>query len=156
MNRSIIPFKAVCAAALLATMSSLGFAQSDYPSRPIKIVVPLPPGPIADVVPRIIAEKLAARWTQPVIIENRPGAGGIIASQALTQSAPDGYTLILVASGHPLNQYFYPKLPYDTFKDFTAISEIAYDSGFGDLSYFNRRFRRLYGLTPRDVRGDGR
>ena len=59
------------------------------------------------------------------MIENRPGAGGIIASQALTQSTPDGYTLILVASGHPLNQFFYPKLPYDTFKDFTAISEIA-------------------------------
>jgi tripartite-type tricarboxylate transporter receptor subunit TctC len=59
------------------------------------------------------------------VVENRPGAGGIIASQALAQSAPDGYTLILVASGHPLNQFFYPKLPYDTFKDFTAISEIA-------------------------------
>jgi tripartite-type tricarboxylate transporter receptor subunit TctC len=65
-------------------------------------------------------------WGQQPIIENRPGAGGTVASQALTQSAPDGYTLILVASGHPLNQFFYPKLPYDTFKDFTAISEIAY------------------------------
>jgi tripartite-type tricarboxylate transporter receptor subunit TctC len=59
------------------------------------------------------------------VIDNRPGAGGIVASQALTQAPPDGYTLILVASGHPLNQFIYPKLPYDTFKDFTAISEIA-------------------------------
>ena len=59
------------------------------------------------------------------LIENRPGAGGIVASQALVQSAPDGYKLILVASGHPLNQFFYPKLPYDTFKDFTAIAEVA-------------------------------
>jgi tripartite-type tricarboxylate transporter receptor subunit TctC len=60
------------------------------------------------------------------VVDNRPGAGGIIASQALAKSPPDGYTLILVASGHPLNQFFYPKLPYDTFKDFTAISEVAY------------------------------
>ena len=60
------------------------------------------------------------------MIENRPGAGGTIASQALAQSPPDGYKLILVASGHPLNQFFYPKLAYDTFKDFTAITEIAY------------------------------
>jgi tripartite-type tricarboxylate transporter receptor subunit TctC len=59
------------------------------------------------------------------VIDNRPGAGGIVASQALTQAAPDGTTLIPVASGHPLNQFIYPKLPYDTFKDFTAISEIA-------------------------------
>jgi tripartite-type tricarboxylate transporter receptor subunit TctC len=114
MNRSIIPFKAVCAAALLATMSSLGFAQSDYPSRPIKIVVPLPPGPIADVVPRIIAEKLAARWTQPVIIENRPGAALNIGAEAVARAEPDGYTLLATPPG-PLvvSQHFFPKLAFD-------------------------------------------
>ena len=72
MNRSIVPFKAIWVAAFFCTVSSVAFAQSDYPSRPIKIVVPLPPGPVADIVPRIIGEKLAARWGQPVIIENRP------------------------------------------------------------------------------------
>ena len=75
---------------------------------------------------RTIGQSLSKIWGQQPVIENRPGAGGIVASQALTQSTPDGYTLILVASGHPLNQFIYPKVPYDTFKDFTAISEIAY------------------------------
>ncbi len=70
-------------------------------------------------------QALAKTWGQQPVIDNRPGAGGIIASQALTQAAPDGYTLILVASGHPLNQFIYPSVPYDTFKDFTAITEVA-------------------------------
>src|SRR6201999_137900 len=65
------------------------------------------------------------QWGQSVLVENRPGAGGVIASQALVQSPPDGYTLIMVASGHPANPFLYPKLPYDTFKDFTPISLLA-------------------------------
>ena len=74
---------------------------------------------------RTLGQSLAKTWGQQPVIDNRPSAGGIVASQALTQAAPDGTTLIPVASGHPLNQFIYPKLPYDTFKDFTAISEIA-------------------------------
>src|SRR6267378_3282614 len=72
------------------------------------------------------AEPYPARQVTIFVPYAAGGAGGVIASQALAQSAPDGYKLILVASGHPLNQFFYPKLPYDTFKDFTAITEIAY------------------------------
>jgi len=78
------------------------------------------------VLARTIGQALSKIWGRLPVIENRAGAGGIIASQALTQAAPDGYTLIVVASGHPLNQFIYPKLPYDTFKSFTAISELAY------------------------------
>ena len=74
---------------------------------------------------RTLGQSLAKTWGQQPVIDNRPGAGGIVASQVLTQAAPDGTTLILVTSDHPLNQFIYPKLPYDTFKDFTAISEIA-------------------------------
>jgi tripartite-type tricarboxylate transporter receptor subunit TctC len=77
------------------------------------------------VLARTLGQSLAKTWGQQPVIDNRPSAGGIVASQALTQAAPDGTTLIPVASGHPLNQFIYPKLPYDTFKDFTAISEIA-------------------------------
>jgi len=113
----------VTAAALL--LISVGANAEDFPSKPVHILVPYAAGGAVDVLARTLGQSLAKTWGQQPIIENRPGAGGIVASQALTQAPPDGYTLILVASGHPLNQFIYPSLPYDTFKDFTAISEIA-------------------------------
>ena len=97
----------------------------NFPSKPVHILVPYAAGGAVDVLARTLGQSLAKTWGQQPVIDNRPGAGGIVASQALVQAPPDGYTLILVASGHPLNQFIYPKLPYDTFKDFTAISEIA-------------------------------
>jgi tripartite-type tricarboxylate transporter receptor subunit TctC len=100
-------------------------AQSAYPSRPVHLFVPYPPGGAVDIVGRTLGDELSKRWGQPVVIENRPGAGGVIAEQALAQSPPDGYTLIVVATGHALNSYFYTKLPYDPFKDFTPISLIG-------------------------------
>lgn len=125
----MIPRRAFFHCTLAATLSALvgTSAYADqFPSKPVRILVPYAAGGAVDVLARTLGQSLSKTWGQQPVIENRPGAGGIIASQALTQSAPDGYTLILVASGHPLNQFFYPKLPYDTFKDFTAISEIAY------------------------------
>ncbi len=100
-------------------------AADTYPSKPVHILVPYAAGGAVDVLARTLGQALAKSWGQQPVIDNRPGAGGIVASQALTQAAPDGYTLILVASGHPLNQFIYPSVPYDTFKDFTAISEVA-------------------------------
>jgi tripartite-type tricarboxylate transporter receptor subunit TctC len=122
MNRSIIPFKAIYVATLLSAISSVAFAQGDYPSRPIKIVVPLPPGPVADLVPRLIAEKLAARWGQPVIIENRPGAALNIGAEAVARAEPDGYTLLATPPG-PLvvSQHFFPKLAFDP-RTFVPVS----------------------------------
>ena len=96
-----------------------------FPTKPVHILVPYAAGGAVDVLARTLGQSLAKTWGQQPVIDNRPGAGGIIASQALAQSPPDGYTLILVASGHPLNQFIYPSLPYDTFKDFTAITEVA-------------------------------
>ena len=96
-----------------------------FPNKPVHILVPYAAGGAVDVLARTLGQSLAKIWGQQPVIDNRPGAGGVIASQALATSAPDGYTLILVASGHPLNQFIYPSLPYDTFKDFTAITEIA-------------------------------
>jgi len=100
-------------------------AADNYPSKPVHILVPYAAGGAVDVLARTLGQALAKTWGQQPVIDNRPGAGGIVASQALTQAAPDGYTLILVASGHPLNQFIYPSVPYDTFKDFTAITEVA-------------------------------
>jgi tripartite-type tricarboxylate transporter receptor subunit TctC len=117
-------FRGLFAIAALS-LTAAGAHAETFPTKPVRILVPYAAGGAVDVLARTLGQSLSKTWGQQPVIENRPGAGGIIASQALTQSAPDGYTLILVASGHPLNQVFYPKLPYDTFKDFTAISEVA-------------------------------
>lgn len=100
-------------------------AQSAFPSRQVHIYVPYPAGGGVDVVTRTLGEELAKVWNQPVVIENRPGAGGTIASRAIATAQPDGYTLIMVASGHATNPFMYPNLPYDTFKDFTPISLVG-------------------------------
>lgn len=88
--------------------------EGDYPNRIVKIVVPLPPGPTADVLPRILAERLAARWGQPVIVENRPGAASNLGAELVARAAPDGYTLLATPQG-PLviSQSFYRKLNFD-------------------------------------------
>jgi len=100
-------------------------AQSPFPSRPVHIFVPYAPGGAVDILARTLGDAVSRQWGQSVVVENRPGAGGVIASQALVTSPADGYTLILVASGHATNAFLYPKLPYDTFKDFTPISQVA-------------------------------
>jgi tripartite-type tricarboxylate transporter receptor subunit TctC len=78
-----------------------------------------------DILARTLGDVVWRQWGQSVVVENRPGAGGVVASQALATSAPDGYTLMVVASGHATNAFLYQKLPYDTFKGFTAISLLA-------------------------------
>jgi tripartite-type tricarboxylate transporter receptor subunit TctC len=97
-----------------------------YPVKPVHLFVPYPPGGAVDILSRLLGQQLSIYWGQSIVIDNRPGAGGVIATEALAKSAPDGYSLILVASGHSVNPAMYHKLPYDTFKDFTAISEVAW------------------------------
>jgi tripartite-type tricarboxylate transporter receptor subunit TctC len=104
-------------------LSCTAHAQS-FPSAPVHILVPYPPGGAVDIIARTLGDELNRQWAQSIIIENRPGAGGVIASQALVKSPADGYTLILVAAGHALNPYFYTKMPYG-FDDFTPISLIG-------------------------------
>jgi tripartite-type tricarboxylate transporter receptor subunit TctC len=118
-------FRITLATAMLSLVGANACAEP-FPLKPVRVLVPYAAGGAVDVLARTIGQSLSRIWGRQPVVENRPGAGGIIASQALAQSPPDGYTLILVASGHPLNQFFYSKLPYDTFKDFTAISEVAY------------------------------
>jgi tripartite-type tricarboxylate transporter receptor subunit TctC len=99
-------------------------AQS-YPDRPVKLVVAFPAGGPADALGRILAEKLGQRWGQPVVIENRAGAGGNVGAAMVARTQPDGYTLLLNASSHVINASLSPTLAYDALKDFTPISELA-------------------------------
>lgn len=111
-------------AAVLCGCPALAAAQA-FPAKPIRLLVPYPAGGAVDIVARTLGHQVADDWKQQVVIENRPGAGGVIASDIVAKAAPDGYTLIVVATGHALNPSMYAKLPYDTFKDFTAITQIA-------------------------------
>jgi tripartite-type tricarboxylate transporter receptor subunit TctC len=113
------------ASAALFAVDGIASAQSPFPSRPVHIFVPYSPGGGVDILARTLGDVVSRQWGQSVVVENRPGAGGVVASQALVTSAPDGYTLIVVASGHATNPFLYPKIPYDTFKDFTPISLLA-------------------------------
>jgi tripartite-type tricarboxylate transporter receptor subunit TctC len=116
---------AAAAAAMFTACGGGASAQSPYPSRPVHIFVPYAAGGAVDILTRTLGDVVSRQWGQGVVVENRPGAGGVIASQALVTSAPDGYTLIVVASGHATNPFLYAKLPYETFKDFTPISLLA-------------------------------
>src|ERR1700754_4207157 len=122
MSRRLVV--AAVVGALLA-MTGSASAPSQFPDRPVRILVPYPAGGGVDILTRTLGDVVSRQWGQPVVVENRPGAGGVVASQALVQSAPDGYTLIMVASGHATNPFLYPKIPYDTFGDFTPISLLA-------------------------------
>jgi tripartite-type tricarboxylate transporter receptor subunit TctC len=108
--------------AALVVCGTAAFAQQSFPSKQVRLLIPYAAGGAVDILGRTLGDELSRKWGQPVIIENRTGAGGTIASQVLAKSDPDGYTLIIIASGHAINPYLYSHLPYDTFKDFRPIS----------------------------------
>ena len=118
-------FRLAAAIAALNFVCGAASAQTAFPSKSVHIIVPYPAGGGVDVLTRTLGEVVAKQWGQSVVVENRPGAGGVIASQAVVTSPPDGYTLIMVASGHATNPLLYSKIPYDTFKDFTPVSLLA-------------------------------
>jgi tripartite-type tricarboxylate transporter receptor subunit TctC len=115
---------ALLATSLLAAAPTGAVAQSDYPSRTIKIVVPTPPGQIADMLPRIVADKLATSWGRPVIVENRPGAALNLGAEAVAKAAPDGYTLLATPPPLAINQSLYPRLNFDP-DQFVPITVMA-------------------------------
>jgi tripartite-type tricarboxylate transporter receptor subunit TctC len=100
-------------------------AQDAYPSRPVRFILPFPPGGSTDILGRLIAERLAAGLGQPVVVENRGGAGGNVGAEAAARAAPDGYTLVLVAPSLAISPSLYAKLNYDPVKDFAPISLVA-------------------------------
>jgi tripartite-type tricarboxylate transporter receptor subunit TctC len=111
--------------AILSLSSSLAIGADDYPSRPIKLMVGASPGGTTDTMARAIAPPLASSLGRPVLVENRPGAGGNLAADAVAKAAPDGYTLLVSFTSHTINATLYPKLPFDPVTDFTPISMIA-------------------------------
>ena len=99
-------------------------AQS-YPTKPIRFVVPFGPGGVGDITARVAAQKLSASFGQQVIIDNRPGAGGIAASEIVAKAAPDGYTMLLLNNAHAVSMSLFKALPYDTLRDFAPVSSLA-------------------------------
>jgi len=127
MNRWSVA-RSACLALLAAglLLASPLFARADdYPSRPIKLLVGASPGGTTDTMARAIASPLASSLGRPVLVENRPGAGGNLAADAVAKSAPDGHTLLVSFTSHTINATLYPKLPFDPVADFTPISMIA-------------------------------
>ena len=111
---------------VVAALFFIGAASAQtYPSRPVKIIVPFTPGSATDVMARIVGERLNAAWGQPVVVENRPGAGGTIGIRDTARAEPDGYTLAVVSSGHAVNHVLYKELGYDSLKDLSAVAMLG-------------------------------
>lgn len=112
--------------ALVAAWVAPGVDAQTWPNKPVKIVVPFPPGQATDILARVMADQLTKALGQQVVVENRPGAGGSIGADVVAKSTPDGYTLLMVTiSTHGIAPAIYPKLPYDTQKDFAPIANIG-------------------------------
>jgi len=124
MNRAIV--LALSVSALAVAGATAGGAQSAFPTRPVQIIVPFPPGGNTDILARVMADQYAAAFKSPFTVVSRPGAGGNIGASALVSSEPDGHTLLLAAPGpHVINQYLYSSLPFDPEKSFAPVTMVA-------------------------------
>ena len=108
----------------LFAAAGLGVAQPAFPSKPIRLIVAFPPGGSTTVVARLLGQKLTERLGQPVVVDNKPGANGVIASEEMLKAPPDGHTLVMVVNTHSINPLMMPTMPYDTNKDFAAVSTL--------------------------------
>jgi tripartite-type tricarboxylate transporter receptor subunit TctC len=113
------------AAALAVLLTLAASARAEYPERPIRLVVPFPPGGVTDVVARLLAERLSTEFGQQVVVDNKAGAGGVIAGEIVAKAPADGYTLLLTTPNHTINAAFRATMPYDTEKDFRAVSDVG-------------------------------
>jgi tripartite-type tricarboxylate transporter receptor subunit TctC len=117
--------KALIALVLSSLLSSVAAAGPAWPTKSVTLIVPYPPGGGTDVIARIVQEPLTKQLGQPVVIENRGGAGGSIGTAAAAKAAPDGHTLLFTLSSHTINPAIYRSLPFDTERDFSAVSQVA-------------------------------
>ncbi|MCX7139309.1 MAG: tripartite tricarboxylate transporter substrate-binding protein, partial [Proteobacteria bacterium] len=108
-----------CATFLLLSAPALA---QHYPSRPIRFVVPFPPGAATDALARIIGQKLAESVGQPVVVDNRAGAGGTLGTDVVAKAVPDGHTLLMAGAAHAINASLYTRLPFDPQRDFVAVT----------------------------------
>jgi len=111
--------------AIVLAVAAVTARAETYPDKPIRIIVPFTPGSATDVVARAVAQQLSIRFSQPVVVDNKPGAGGTIGSAQVAKAAPDGYTLLVHSSGHTVNPSIYPSLTYDTGEDLMGVSLLA-------------------------------
>ena len=125
MIRSIRGAVVALTSSLMLAAAPTAMAQAQYPSKPIRLVVPFSAGSATDILARIIGTKMGEGGTYQVIVDTRPGAGGTLGATGVAKAAPDGYTLILVSVGHAINATLYPKLAYDTVRDFAPVSLVA-------------------------------
>src|SRR5262249_23324175 len=109
---------------VLLVVSLPAFSQQ-YPARPVKLIVPFPPGGATDIVGRLVAGQMQEVWGQPVIVENKPGAGTVVGTDAVAKAAPDGYTLGVVVTAHVINPSLRSSMPYDTLKDLAAVTQVS-------------------------------
>jgi tripartite-type tricarboxylate transporter receptor subunit TctC len=117
--------RAAVALGAVTVMSAAAQAQSDFPAKPIRYVVAVAPGGINDFLARVVGAKLNEAWGQPVIVDNRPGAGGNVGANVVAKSQPDGYTILNVSLGHAVNVTLYSSLPYDLRKDLAPVVYLA-------------------------------
>jgi tripartite-type tricarboxylate transporter receptor subunit TctC len=111
--------------ALAAALASFAAAAQTFPTRPIRLMVPFPPGGATDIIGRLVSGKMQDVWGRPVVVENRPGAGTVIGTDYVAKSAPDGYTLGMVVTAYVINPSLRADLPYDTLKDLAAVTQVS-------------------------------
>lgn len=119
--KNILKTFAITALAFGAVAAAPAFAQAQYPSQQVRLVVPFPPGGATDALARLIGDKLSARWKQTVVVENKPGANTMLGTDVVAKSAPDGHVLGIVTGSHVINPLLTSKMPYDTQKDLTGV-----------------------------------
>ena len=127
--RPMLSFRSILSALVLSMLGAVStgtaLAQANYPDKPVRFVVPYPPGGGTDVIARIVQDRFQALLGQPIIIDNKGGAGGSVGSELAARAAPDGYTVLFTLSSHTINPAIYPKLSFDTLKDFESIGTVA-------------------------------
>lgn len=118
--------RALCLVAALSPLGRPVAAAEAFPDRPVHLIVPFPPGGGTDILARPVAQRLSERWKQPVVVDNRAGAGGAVGTEAGAQAAPDGLTMVLGTVGtHAINQSLYPKMAFDAVRDTTPVTIVA-------------------------------
>ena len=135
----------VVLAALLAACIAPAWAQAPYPAKPVRIVVPFPPGGPTDLLARVLAQKLGESMSQQFLVDNRPGATGTIAAAMVAKSPPDGYTLIMHATSSHVSAYLYRKITYDPMKDFAPVANA------GTLAFYLVTHPSLPAKTVKEV-----
>lgn len=125
MTEEIVRNGLVCLAGIVMAVASIPTSAQGYPNKPVRLIVPYAPGGGTDVLARMIAQRLTAALNESVVVDNRPAVDGIVGAEIVARSAPDGYTLLIISSSHAINVALGKKLPYDTIKDFSPITQTA-------------------------------